>query len=798
VKLNVSAELAELSDKAAEMSVQQGQFYVGVEHLFAAILEDPDRLPAKLREHHLNTLFTMHREMLRTAWRGGINSPGGEVFHTPRAIAVTSAAAKIAQRMGHGAAGAGHLLLAILMQEHSGPSRAMDSLNMDRKAFCEALKNCIAPGQALQQAGPNGTPRPAAKPAFVEEQRDLPGAEALGTYLPFDEGVPVQRGDQPKQAQPQLTRDLMAAAREGKLQPVIGREQEIVSILQILTRKNKNNAMLVGEAGVGKTQLVEGLALKLAENKFGDAVPPFKVYELSISALMTGTAYRGAFEEKVLNLIEGLKRDPNAVLFIDEVHLIMGAGATDGDAMDMANLLKPVLARGEIRVIGATTLAEYRKFVEKDPAIERRFQMVRLEELSAEATLQVLQRVKPGLEKHHGVRISTGAIETAVSATERYMPNLNFPDKAIDVLDQACSRQRLNMRAGFSSNTFGSDPNPDPTRVTRHGVLKVVSQITSIPLEEMSAEERRNIRDLDKRVKKRVIGQDEAVERVVSAVKKSRAGLADPNRPDSVMLFLGPSGVGKTQLAKTLSRELFGSKDHLIVFDMSEYIEEHSVSRLLGAPPGYVGSDEEGRLSGAVRNNPFCILLFDEIEKAHPRIFDIFLPIFDEGRLKDNRGRMISFRNTIILLTSNIGADLISHSEGGVDSNMLVDELRKHFRPELINRIDEIVPFYPLLQEDVRSILRIEINSLRHRLQDRSIKIHMYQQAYEFLGEKGYKRGTGARELRRVVDKYLTGPISELLLNDGIQDGDVVDVKMEDGELVVCKGEHSAKTSGVA
>jgi ATP-dependent Clp protease ATP-binding subunit ClpC len=795
VKLNVSAELAEISDRAAALSVQQGQYYVGVEHLLAALLEEPERLPPQIREHHLNTLFTVHRETLRTAWRGGINSPSGEVFHTPRAIAVTTGASKIAHRMGHQFASAGHLLLAIFSQEQSAPSRAMEALGMDRKAFCEALRAAIVPGGTAQRA-PVSAPASPAKAAFVAEQRELPANDALGTFLPFeDAAAPAPQGDK---AQPRLTRDLMAAAREGRLQPVIGRDQEIVSVLQILTRKNKNNAMLVGEAGVGKTQLVEGLALKLHEQAFGDAVPPFQIYELSISALMTGTAYRGAFEEKVLSLIEGLKRNPNAVLFIDEVHLIMGAGATDGDAMDMANLLKPVLARGEIRVIGATTLAEYRKFVEKDPAIERRFQMVRLDELSPEATLKVLDRLKTGLEQHHGVHISSGAIEAAVSLTERYMPNLNFPDKAIDVLDQACSRQRLNLRAGSkSSNTFSSDPNADPTRVTRHGVLKIVSQITAIPLEEMSAEERRSIRDLDKRLKKRVIGQDEAVDRVVAAVKKSRAGLADPNRPDSVLLFLGPSGVGKTQLAKTLSRELFGSKDHLVVFDMSEYIEEHSVSRLLGAPPGYVGSEDEGRLTGAVRANPFCILLFDEIEKAHPRIFDIFLPVFEEGRLKDNRGRIASFRNTIIILTSNIGADIISNSDSGVDSNALVEALRGHFRPELINRIDEIVPFHPLLQEDVRSILRIEVNHLRHRLQDRRIKIHMYQQAYEYLGAKGYKRDSGARELRRVVDKFLTGPISELLLNESIQDGDIIDVKMEDGEIVICKGLPQQKVSEV-
>ncbi|MBI1317806.1 MAG: AAA domain-containing protein [Candidatus Hydrogenedens sp.] len=787
--IHVSSEIAAINETAARLSIQQNQYFVGVEHLFAALVDEPDRLPPAFRERYLDSLYAVQRELIKHAWRGQIPSDTGEVFHTPRAIALTSTAAKIAQKLRHANAGGGHLMLAMLAQEQSAPARAMETLGLDRKQCVEQLRQILATGQVEGRA-PAPQAMEAAAPAADDAAGVAPVAEELGTYLPFDD-APSPRSEKPK-AELQLTRDLNAAARDGKLQPVIGRAQEVVQVMQILTRKTKNNAMLVGEAGVGKTQLVEGLALQLFQGTLGASVPPFRIYELNLSSLMAGTAYRGAFEEKVSQLIDRLKRDPNAVLFIDEVHLIMGAGSTDGDGMDLANLLKPVLARGEIRCIGATTLQEYRKFVEKDPAIERRFQMVRLEALSAKETMEVLERIKPSLEKHHKVHISESALEAAVSLTERYMPNRNFPDKAIDVLDQACARQRLNINSG--TGTIGPGGSE---RVTRHGLLKVVSQITGIPLEEMTAEERRNIRELDKRLRDRVIGQDEAVGRVVAAVKKSRAGLADPNRPDSVLLFLGPSGVGKTQLAKSLARELFGSSDHLITFDMGEYIEEHSVSRLLGAPPGYVGSEEDGRLTGAVRNNPFSILLFDEIEKAHPRIFDIFLPIFDEGRLKDSRDRVVSFRNTIIILTSNIGADYIAESDGGVDNDKLLAELRKHFRPELINRIDEIVPFYPLLKEDVRSILRLEINKLRYRLRSRHIKIHMYQGAYDYLGEVGYDRQYGARELRRAVDRYVTGPISDMLIEERFADGDIIDVKMEENRLVFTKGESRRQTSEI-
>ncbi len=520
-------------------------------------------------------------------------------------------------------------------------------------------------------------------------------------------------------------------------------------------------------------------------------MPYFRILELNIAAMMAGTQYRGAFEEKILALLDQLKNEEDVVLFIDEAHLIMGAGAAEGDGIDMANLLKPALTRGEIRCIGATTIREYRKFVEQDPAIERRFQMVRVEEMSEEGTFKVLKHVVPALKAHHMVAITEGAIEASVKLTQQYMPNRCLPDKAIDVLDQACARFRLKLmmlknNPKLLTNTMAPSMEEG---VTPHEIRKVISRITAIPVAEMTAQERLHLGKIESRIKARLIGQEEAVAKAVAAVKKSRAGLADPDRPDAVLLFLGPSGVGKTRLAKLLAIGLFGSSNHLITFDMSEYIEEHSVSRLLGAPPGYEGCQEEGQLTGAVRTTPFSVLLFDEIEKAHPRIFDILLPILDEGRLKDARGREVSFKNCIIIMTSNIGADILIKGDDEDQRAALIEELRGHFRPEFINRIDDIIPFYPLLQEDIRSILRLEINAVRERLKDKQIKMKMGHGAYEYLIGKGYSPQFGARDLKRIVDQEITLPVSNMILMDKFGPGDIISVTEQDGRLLFVKGE---------
>jgi len=766
VQLQVSPAVGRLLEKAGEASIHQGQLFVGLPHVFAAILEQPDALPQQVRERFLSELFAVLRELQRNRWKDTIPAPAGEIFHTPRCIEIINRSERLARQHTGSAADAGHLLLAILADELSEPSRAMDTLKLNRMGCIAALRAAYGGGPvASATAMPQANEKHAARPAAVLGDSEAPVSE---------------------RRPPELVRDLSAAAERGELHRAVGRSKEIFHILEILSRKTKNNVVLVGEAGVGKTQLVEGLAYRIMRNEESGEQLPFRILELNMAAMLAGTQYRGAFEERLLQLLASLKADPNAVLFIDELHLIMGAGATDGDGIDLANLLKPALARGELRCIGATTVQEYRKFVSKDPAIERRFQMLRIDELSEKATLRVLIRLQPGLERHHKVAISNRALKAAVTLTSRYMPNRRHPDKAIDVLDQACSRHKLLMQRARHEPYLAETL---PKKVTPHEIRKVVSQLSGIPIERMTAEEREQLNDLDRRLRESLIGQDEAVTKMAGIVRKSRAGLADPKRPDAVALFVGPSGVGKTQLAKLLAEQLFGSRDHLFTFDMSEYIEEHSVSRLLGAPPGYQGAEEEGRLLAAVRHTPFCILLFDEIEKAHPRIFDIFLPIFEEGRLQDNFGRSVDFRHCIIILTSNAGADVIrDHRNGTGDLHgLLLEELRQYFRPEFINRIDEIVPFYPLLGEDLREILHLEVNEVRRRMVGRRVGIRMYQRAYEFVAREGYSPEQGARELRRAVDRYITTPISELTLRETFVPGDMIEVLEENGSLVVRK-----------
>ena len=779
MQVRVSPEVNGLIDEAATISQRCGKYYVGVEHLLEVLLINANLLPQAFEQSvHIKTLHKVLKLTHVGEWQGVPPTAGQEIFYTPRCGSAIHEAGRLSSKLGNELATAGHLLLAVLADAHALPSRVMDQHGLDRNRILVDLRNTLV---VRSQKDKNNTPVSTPK----ETPEPQPASQAATATHTRSES-----SSEPKSKAEEFTRDLTQLAREGKLGSATGREKEGMEMLEILARQKKSNIILLGEAGTGKTKLIEDLAWRCAHGKLGGIIKQSRILELNLSALMSGTQYRGGFEEKVMTLLDELKRQDDTILFIDEIHLIMGAGSTDGDGMDLANLLKPALARGEIKCIGATTLKEYRKFIAKDPAIERRFQMLRVEPLSPKATKKVLKTLAPDLEKHHGVKVSREAIHAVIALTERYLPNRHFPDKAIDMLDQACARKRIGAMMGRTDHA--QDESPDI--VTPHTVRKVISQAAGVPIEEITRQERENLSGLADRLKEKIIGQDEAVDMAVKAVKKSRAGLADPNRPDGVMLFLGPTGVGKTQLAKELAKEVFGSEDHLITFDMSEYSEAHSVSKLIGAPPGYVGSDEEGLLTGAVQDKPFSILLFDEIEKAHSQIFDLFLPILDEGRLKSSDGRNIDFKNCIIIFTSNVGADVIAESGSDTDSAEVLDALREHFRPEFINRIDEIVPFSPLLFEDLRSILRLMVNDIRLRLQPKRMGIRMFQRAYEFLAQEGYQQAFGARELRRTVERHIAQPISEKILEGEFKDGDMVEILMENGVLIYRKGKPSSRS----
>lgn len=772
MRVSVSPVVNELLDEACGLSLRRQQGFVGVEHLFEVIVGRRELLTHAALTPHWRALETAAQHLARNPWSGTLpREKPGEPFFTPRVAAVTAEAARLATRSHPEVPSAGHLLLAIVADALSAPSRTLDQFGTDRGALIQAIQASLS-----ATATPAGSSSP---PPRHSSMLTAPIPTKGATTAPREDSSPAD----PTAA---FLTDLTDRAQQGKIEPAIGRNHEITHLLEILTRHSKNNAILIGEAGVGKTKIVEGLALATVKGGFAANLGIDRVVELNMTALMAGTQYRGAFEDKLLGLLEELRRSPRTLLFIDEIHLVMGAGSTDGAGIDMANLLKPALARGEIRCVGATTLDEYRKFITRDPALERRFQMVRIEPLTEDAALEVLRAVRPTLEKHHGVGISGRALKAAIALTQRHMPTRHLPDKALDVLDHACARHRLKVMAARQGAPLADTVLPigGDARILPHDIRKVVSQVTNTPLEAITADERRHLLSLESELQRRIIGQDEAITRVAQVTRRSRAGLGDPNRPDAAMMLCGPTGVGKTELAKALAHSVYGSIRHLITFDMSAYSEPHSVARLIGAPPGYQGADEEGQLIKAVQDMPYSVVLFDEIEKAHPRVFDVFLPILDEGRLRDSHGREVSFRNCMVLFTSNIGADLLA-SGGPAGPEALTEALLAHFRPEFINRIDDIVPFHPLLQEDIRAILLLQLRDLQLRLKEKRVGLHVYQRALEHLAEQGDCGRFGARELRRTLERTVVTPVSSMLLHGVVQPGQTVEVLMEDSTLAL-------------
>ncbi len=619
-------------------------------------------------------------------------------------------------------------------------------------------------------------------------------AEAMEQFAPALAAKPAA---QPKSLLAKFGVDLTQLAQDGKIEPLIGRRKEILQIVRTLSRKTKNNPILLGDPGVGKTALVRALALRISQ---GNAPPPLvgkKVIELSLSTLVAGTKYRGEFEERITRIIEEAKARPEVILFIDEIHTIVGAGSSEG-GLDAANMLKPALASSDLRCIGSTTLTEYRKHFEKDAALARRFQPVMVEEPSAEETLEILSGLRERYEQHHNVKIATSALRAAVDLACRYLPDRRLPDKALDLLDEGCARARI------GSVSFRGDAEDllAPIPVTVDTIAMVVSEWTGIPVTRLSVAEQQKFQNMAQSLAKRVIGQQQAVDQVTRIVAMSRGGLRDPRRPVGVFLFIGPTGVGKTELCRALAEFLFGSDQEMIRLDMSEYKDKSSVSRLIGAPPGYIGHDEEGQLTGKLRRKPYSVVLLDEIEKAHPEIFDLFLQLFDEGRLTDSHGRTVDGKNAIYVMTSNAVVSspdaakpigFVAEPDGGPLGSAdirqaMLEDLHRFFRPEFLNRIDEIVTFRPLALADLGVIARQMLARVADSLSARNVSFEFDQGVLDWLAKAGYDPANGARPLARVIDRAISGPLSQRLISGEIQPGDHIVAAARDKGIEFTKG----------
>ncbi len=785
---------------AQEEAKRLNHNFIGTEHILLGLVREGSGIAARALQNLEIDLARVRGEVEKIIGKGDKTLTQG-ISYTPRAKKVIELAIEEGQNFGHNYVGTEHLLLGLLREGEGIAAQVLTNLGVDLKKVRREVVQLLG-GEAQMGSSPGSKAAP-----------QTPTVDAFG-------------------------RDLTKLAREGKLDPVIGREQEIERVIQILSRRTKNNPCLIGEPGVGKTAIVEGLAQRITEGDVPDILLDKRVVTLELAAVVAGTKYRGEFEERLRKLMLELQQAGNVIIFIDELHTIIGAGAAEG-AIDASNILKPALAKGELQAVGATTLDEYRKHIERDPALERRFQPIMVGEPTKDESLEILKGLRDRYEAHHRVKITDEALEAAVKLADRYIQDRFLPDKAIDLIDEAASRVRLRnytappdlkemedklesirqeKDAAVRSQEFERAAQlrdkeqqfraklnelkkewekkkvvSDQALVTEEDIAHIVSVWTGIPVKKLAEEESARLLRMEEILHQRVIGQHEAVQAVARAIRRGRAGLKDPKRPIGSFIFLGPTGVGKTELARSLAEALFGDENAMIRLDMSEYMEKHTTARLIGAPPGYVGYEEGGQLTEKVRRKPYSVILMDEIEKAHHDVFNILLQILEDGRLTDGKGRTVSFRNTVIIMTSNVGANFIRKqpamgfrtAEGEKDyeqmKGRLLEEMKKTFRPEFLNRVDETIVFKMLTEEDIAKIVDLMLDELTKRISEYGLQLEVTPAAKQFLAREGFDPTYGARPLRRVIQKRLEDGISEEMLRGRFSAGDIIIVEKEEG-----------------
>ena len=798
---------------AQEAALELGHDYVGTEHVLIGLTKVKNGVAAKALEELGLVTEDIFEAVEEHVGRG--NKKATSIYMTPRVKHVLELAIQVANQMNHNYVGTEHILLGLLSDGSGVAVAILRAMNIRSNDVVEAIRSILGSNKGSNNGGQEG----------INSNNDLGELSDFAT-------------------------DLNESAKQGKIDPVIGRDTEIQRVIQILSRRTKNNPVLIGEPGVGKTAIAEGLAQRIVTDNVPEILRNKRIISLSIGSMLAGAKYRGEFEERLKKAIDEVQQHDDMIIFIDEIHTLVGAGATEG-AMDAANILKPALARGEFQVIGATTLDEYKKHIEKDAALERRFQPVQVGEPNEEDALEILKGLRDRYEAFHKAKITDEALTAAVSLSSRYITDRFLPDKAIDVVDEAASKVRMKVfsaapdvkaledrlntvkkekEAAVTSQDFekaaklrdeeqsllkeigdkksiAKEKSDQKLIVTEEDIAAVVAQWTGIPVAKIAEEESATLLHLEEELHKRVVGQDEAVTAVAKAVRRARAGLKDPKRPIGSFLFLGPTGVGKTELARALASSLFGDESAMIRLDMSEYMEKHTVSRLVGAPPGYVGYEEGGQLTDAVRRKPYSVILLDEVEKAHADFFNILLQVLDDGRLTDSQGRTVDFRNTVIIMTSNLGAKALhknspelgflaaKKSDFNVDENKeiefkeakksVMDAVKRHFRPEFLNRIDEMIVFHPLTEEDLKKIVTILMSDVTKRLEERDLQLEISPEAMQLLVKEGSDFTMGARPLKRAIQRLIEDPVSDLILKGDAKEGKIIKADAKDNDLVV-------------